>query len=255
VPISLGGISLTGGASMIVDSISGTQSANHYVLDIASGGTFNIDTSSYLNLMSNDAIFLGGSLSAVTASLATGYNSGGWNGDGIRSSTAAGTSGLTSLGVELNNNGSGGVLDSTFDGQTVTNTAVLVKYTYAGDANLDGVVNGSDYTLIDNGYNAGLTGWRNGDFNYSGSINGNDYLLIDNAYNMQGSPLAEPATSSEPVAPVPASPLSSVFSTGPSIAVSIPGSTGATATVDDGLFNNDKKSVADELFDDDSSAN
>jgi hypothetical protein len=250
VPISLGGISLTGGAKLIASTISGTQSANHYVLNFASGGTFTIDSSSQLNLADNDAIFLNGSLSAVTASLALGYHSGAWNGDGIDSSTAAGTSGVTALGVELNNNGSGGTLFSTLDGQAVTNTSVLVKYTYAGDANLDGTVNGSDYTLIDNGFNAGLSGWRNGDFNYDGSINSNDYLLIDNARNMEGSPLIETAGNIEQIASVPASPLS-VFSTGPAIAVSIPGSSGETDSAGDSLFS-DKKSVADELFDDSS---
>ncbi len=38
--------------------------------------------------------------------------------------------------VELNNNGLGGTLLNTFDGQTVTITDVPVKYTYAGDADL-----------------------------------------------------------------------------------------------------------------------
>ncbi len=66
-----------------------------------------------------------------------------------------------------------------------------MKYTYFGDANLDGVVNASDYTLIDNGFNSQttgplLTGWFNGDFNYDGVINGDDYALIDNAFNTQG---------------------------------------------------------------------
>jgi hypothetical protein len=61
-----------------------------------------------------------------------------------------------------------------------------MKYTYFGDANLDGQVNGTDYTAIDNGFNAGLTGWNNGDFNYDGLINGDDYVLIDNSFNMVG---------------------------------------------------------------------
>ena len=68
------------------------------------------------------------------------------------------------------------------------NTDVLMKYTYAGDADLSGTVTATDYMLIDNGFNSGgtLTGWRNGDFNYDGVINGDDYTLIDNAFNTQG---------------------------------------------------------------------
>jgi hypothetical protein len=66
-----------------------------------------------------------------------------------------------------------------------------VKYTYYGDANLDGAVDGSDYTLIDAGFNSHgtLTGWYNGDFNYDGLIDGSDYTLIDNAFNTQGASL------------------------------------------------------------------
>src|SRR5262249_49689496 len=68
---------------------------------------------------------------------------------------------------------------------------VLVKYTFAGDADLSGQIDANDYTLIDNGFNSRsganpLTGWRNGDFNYDGVVNGDDYTLIDNAYNTRG---------------------------------------------------------------------
>jgi hypothetical protein len=66
---------------------------------------------------------------------------------------------------------------------------VLVKYTYYGDANLSGNVDGSDYSLIDNGYLKNLTGWYNGDFNYDNVVNGSDYTLIDNAFNSQGTKL------------------------------------------------------------------
>ena len=154
------------------------------------------DSTGLIDLGANDMIVHGGSLSDITSDLAQGRNGGSsaWGGTiGITSSSAAATPTLTALGVELNSDGSsangglGNPLVTAFDGQAVTNTDVLVKYTFAGDANLDGVVNGSDYTLIDNGFNAGLTGWRNGDFNYDGVINGDDYVLIDNAFNMEGS--------------------------------------------------------------------
>ena len=72
----------------------------------------------------------------------------------------------------------------------VANTDVLVKYTYYGDANLDGKVDGTDYSRIDNGYLNNLSGWFNGDFNYDGVIDGSDYTLIDNAFNTQGASLA-----------------------------------------------------------------
>ena len=57
------------------------------------------------------------------------------------------------------------------------------------DADLCGVVEGTDYALTDNGFNASLDGWFNGDFDYDGAIDGTDYALIDNAFNSQGGPL------------------------------------------------------------------
>ena len=158
--------------------------------------TGSVSVGGSLDLTNNDMIVHNGNLGtaatpgSITAEIAQGRGSNGlWTGSGITSSLAAATPGQTAVGVELNNNGSGGTFFSTFDGQTVTNTDVLVKYTYAGDADLSGTVNAADYILIDNGFNSAgaKTGWRNGDFNYDGSINGDDYTLIDNAFNTQGS--------------------------------------------------------------------
>jgi hypothetical protein len=67
---------------------------------------------------------------------------------------------------------------------------VLVKYTYWGDANLDGQVDGSDYTRIDNGFLNHLSGWFNGDFNGDHVVDGSDYTLIDNDFNTQSARLA-----------------------------------------------------------------
>jgi hypothetical protein len=148
-----------------------------------------------LDLGSNNLIVHGGDLPTLTNQLKSGYNGGGWNGaTGITSSAASTDSThLTALGVISNNDGSNNAILSTFSGETVTASDILVKYTYVGDANLDGQVDGSDYTKIDNGYNADLSGWSNGDFNYDGSVNGSDYTLIDNAFNTQGSPIVNSA--------------------------------------------------------------
>ena len=178
-PISGSGNLTIGSTSSgpLVQIASGSGVSTLASLTIVSGST--------LDLTNNSLIVHNGNLSALVGEIQQGYNGGTWSGEGITSSTAAGTRN-TALGIELNNNGSGGTLISTFEGQPVTSSDVLIKYTYFGDANLDGVVNGSDYTLIDNGFNNTLTGWRNGDFNYDGVVNGDDYTLIDNAFNTQG---------------------------------------------------------------------
>jgi autotransporter-associated beta strand protein len=173
---------------------------------IVSGVTFGGTTGAWagqIDLSNNDMIVHNGSLPMLTSLVASGYNgsSASWNGQGITSSAAAAdTTHLTALGVILNDNGNGipiynlssnlGLFDKTYNPSA---TDVLIKYTYYGDANLDGQVDGSDYSLIDNGYLRQLTGWYNGDFNYDGVINGSDYTLIDNAYNTQGANLTSNA--------------------------------------------------------------
>jgi hypothetical protein len=96
---------------------------------------------------------------------------------------------LQSLGVMSNTASNGQAIHATFDGASVLASTVFVKYSYYGDADLSGQVDGSDYSRIDNGFLNHLTGWSNGDFNYDGIINGSDYTLIDNAFNRQGAAL------------------------------------------------------------------
>jgi hypothetical protein len=131
-----------------------------------------------LDLSNNDLIVYGGSLSTITDQLRSGFNKGDWNGTGIASSAAHDDSNfLTALGVIQQSE------SETFDGQAVSTGDVLVKYTYYGDANLDGTVNGADYQQIDMGFGLQLTGWSNGDFNYDGVVDGSDYSLLDNTFN------------------------------------------------------------------------
>ena len=174
--------------------------------------SFTSPGSGALDIANNDLVITGQSLATVTAMAATGYNLGSWNGPGIISSAAAhNSSHLTAVGVISNDNGSGtplygngGAVAGTFDGAIPADGNTLVKYTYVGDANLDGKVDGSDYSLIDVAYSADAaylaanpggtslpySGWYNGDFNYDGVVDGTDYSLIDNAFNNQGARFA-----------------------------------------------------------------
>ena len=54
-----------------------------------------------------------------------------------------------------------------------------------GDANVDGVIDSTDYALIDNGYAMGLGGWFNGDFDGNGVIDETDCAIIDSYYASQ----------------------------------------------------------------------
>jgi hypothetical protein len=57
-------------------------------------------------------------------------------------------------------------------------------YTLLGDANLDGKVNGTDFTLMATNFNHSVTnGWDKGDFDYSGAVNGSDFVLLADNFN------------------------------------------------------------------------
>jgi hypothetical protein len=200
-------LNISSGASVSLQSP--TKQINRTVLDM---GSIAIDSTSVLDLGSNDAVIQNAdassaaiTLAAVTHWLHQGFNDGRWNGTaGIVSSAAAtNTSHLTAIGVIINDGGSGNPIYSSFDATADTDpdTDVLLKYTYYGDANLDGHVDGSDYSRIDNGYLNHLTGWANGDFNYDGVVNGSDYTLIDNAFNSQGASLGDGITTAIVAAP------------------------------------------------------
>src|SRR4029079_7317329 len=71
----------------------------------------------------------------------------------------------------------------------IDSSAVLVKYTWYGDTDLNGLVDFDDYSRIDAGFNNNRTGWENGDVDYNGIIDFDDYSLIDQAFNTQSGTL------------------------------------------------------------------
>ncbi len=160
----------------------------------------NLNTSGTIQLHNSDlAIDYNGSSSpyaAVVDYVKSGLVLLGGNGTGIASSevdnqTVAGTM----LAVVDNAIVDGAI--TTLSGFTdFSADSVLVKYTWFGDSNLDGAVDGSDYALIDTGFTSGgaLTGWVFGDYDYNGLVDGSDYALIDTGFLSQSGVLPEPAS-------------------------------------------------------------
>ena len=61
---------------------------------------------------------------------------------------------------------------------------IEIMYTLLGDANLDGKVNGTDFSLMAANFNQAVTnGWDEGDFNYNGAVNGTDFVLLADNFN------------------------------------------------------------------------
>jgi Glycosyl hydrolase family 53 len=129
----------------------------------------------------NDAIIINyGSgndpIASVAAWITSGYANGTWTGAGIRSSAAQSNS--ASYGI--------GYADSADPGNPadLPSGTIEILYTLLGDANLDGKVNGDDFTLMATNFNDAITnGWDQGDFNYDGAVNGGDFVLLADNFN------------------------------------------------------------------------
>jgi autotransporter-associated beta strand protein len=148
-----------------------------------------------LDLQDNKLIVTGGDVgtsdgatySGLTGFIQSAHAGGAWSGGGITTRQTAAKNGLTSLGIATA--AESGYAGGTFGGVSVSGSDVLVMYTYAGDANLDGFISGDDYAAIDfNVAIPGANGWYNGDFNYDGIISGDDYAAIDFNIVAQGAP-------------------------------------------------------------------
>jgi hypothetical protein len=123
-----------------------------------------------------------------------------WDGNGIVSTSAAGNPLVFGLGYAQNDLLFAKDQYSTFAGEPVDLTSVLVKYTYLGDVNLDGKVDDNDVTIMVLGYDRGLVSthtWQQGDISgYDGRIDDNDITVLVLNYGAgwkpgRGGPLGE----------------------------------------------------------------
>ena len=133
----------------------------------------------------------GGTYNGVQGQVQRAYNFGGWDQPGLTTSMPDAIAGLTTIGVATGEQvrGLGPTDTDTFAGQVITGASTIAMYTYAGDANLDGTIDGGDYGIIDNFVQVpNASGYANGDFNYDGVIDGGDYGIIDNNIQAQGAP-------------------------------------------------------------------
>jgi hypothetical protein len=152
-------------------------------------GTLSLAAGTSLDLNDNDLVLVNDTYANVTSKITSARNGGSWNGTGITSSAAGAANPKnktlgTLAGAEYIS-----VAGTSFDGYTIAPSDVVVKYTYYGDTDFNGLVNFDDYSRTDAGFNNGRSGWLNGDFDYNGTVNFDDYSLIDNAFNTQSGSL------------------------------------------------------------------
>lgn len=120
-------------------------------------------------------------LSTIRSKIASGYNAGAWNGYGIISSTAASTSGF---GIGYAEASAIGL--TSWGGDAVDSTSVVIDYCLYGDTNLSGTVDFDDLLKANQNYNGSNKLWEHGDFDYDGDVDFNDLLRIYQNYELSG---------------------------------------------------------------------
>jgi hypothetical protein len=152
----------------------------HYPADIVAGAT--------LDLSDHSMIVRSGSLAAIQAAIGVGFDHGdGLGTGGITSSAAAADpNGRTALGYASNAD----LGFTSFAGITgLTASDLIIKYTYYGDADLDGQATLDDFGQFLSGYqtkSAATNNWLNGDFDYDGAVTLDDFSQFLFGYQKQG---------------------------------------------------------------------
>ncbi len=152
--------------------------------------SLNISGTGVLDLNDGDMIVdysVGSVISTIQSNLTNGYNAGAWNGTGINSSTASGT-GNTALGFAESSEVFAS-FPANFSGQEVDETAVLIKYTLYGDANLIDGVTLQDFNRLAANFGASPRRWVHGDFDFDTTVNLPDFNRLAGNFGLMILPL------------------------------------------------------------------
>ncbi|MGA2440018.1 MAG: hypothetical protein ABSH08_03600 [Tepidisphaeraceae bacterium] len=210
--INLGTLSVASGAAAMITA---TTTQNPTTLNLNS---LSIAATGVLDVTNNEVIiaYAGATdpIGVIAGYIKSGYNVGGWNGTGIISSAAqTKTNGLL-YGVGYAD-GKDDVVTGLSSGHTE------VKYTLLGDANLDGLVNAADFTILAANFNQSIRGWDQGDFNYDGLVNSTDFNDLAANFNQGVNIAAVANTRAAAPAVVSATPTTATVSTQSTAAAAI----------------------------------
>ena len=212
---SIGAISIgsTGKLELSANNVNSAKVLDTSSLSIAAGGTLDLWDNALILRDPTGGVNQGANLAMVQGLVNTAFDNGAWDTTGITSSTVIADLGAYSvLTVMVYDNTVLGV--DSFEGINNLQTdnggnQVMLKTTYLGDFDGNGIVNSADYGWLDFYYGYGLTV---GDLNGDGQVNSADYNGIDYGYGYQaygvlsGGGQAASVASAAPAA-APASPV------------------------------------------------
>ena len=162
VVITSGSLTLTGGGS--------TNAVNS--LTISGAGVLNLETTRLIIDYGSGS----DPISTIYGYLKSGYNGGNWNGPGIISSNAQSLTNGLRYGIGWSD------AKDKINGETIvtglSSGQIEIKYTLLGDANLDGTVNGSDFSILAANFGQGYTNWDQGNFLFTPAVNGTDFAAL-----------------------------------------------------------------------------
>ncbi len=135
----------------------GTLDVNEFaIIDYAAGSTSPIDT--------------------IRQQILAGRDNGAWDAAGIIDSNARADSHLAVGFADANQKFTS--FPATFAQQSVDDSAILMRETYGGDANIDGAVTILDFNLLAASFGHSGREWFNGDFDYNGTIDILDFNIL-----------------------------------------------------------------------------
>jgi hypothetical protein len=187
---------LSGGATSVLTGLS-----------LAAGATFDVGTGAVVIDYTGASPLAAVRQQIISSRGGAGVGQGAWNGTGITSSAAAlaNQTAPESQAIGFADNASLPLGPySTFRGVPVDDTSILIAYTRTGDANLDGLVNDDDATILGATYAPAATDatWALGDFDYNGRVDDDDATLLGAFYQPSSLAAASEALEDDAVKPV-----------------------------------------------------
>lgn len=162
---STGTLNIAGAQLSLAPHVSGAQAVTTNLAALSFGAAGKLD------LADNNLVINYGTgpdpITQIVAALTAGYDAGQWDGNGGANGAIFTSSAASELGTTL--------------GYRDVDNQIEIKFTWLGDLNFDGHVDGSDLQMLETGAAkpAGSTlYWTDGDLNYDGKINADDFALF-----------------------------------------------------------------------------